>query len=133
VTLCYSSFSFMCTCVWEVTISSFYQCYLFWFVMLKCSCRNGGSQMAPLIGRYCGTTIPRIIPSLSNQLFLQFVSDTSGRQRGFRITWDGTATGMWNVFQVANKWHVILINIWGLLCLCSDSVVKINDMDALPM
>ncbi|PNF23973.1 hypothetical protein B7P43_G09286 [Cryptotermes secundus] len=55
--------------------------------------RNGGSQMAPLIGRYCGTTIPRSIPSLSNQLFLQFVSDNSGRQRGFRITWDGTATG----------------------------------------
>jgi cubilin len=60
--------------------------------------------MAPLIGRYCGTTIPRNIPSLSNQLFLRFVSDTSGRQRGFRIAWDGTATGMWNVLQKTNSY-----------------------------
>ncbi|GFG35967.1 hypothetical protein Cfor_02931, partial [Coptotermes formosanus] len=55
--------------------------------------RNGGSQLAPLIGRYCGTSIPTSIPSMSNQLFLRFVSDRSGRRTGFRITWDGTATG----------------------------------------
>ncbi|XP_021927790.1 cubilin [Zootermopsis nevadensis] len=55
--------------------------------------RNGGSQLAPLIGRYCGTTIPTIIPSMSNQLFLHFVTGTYSRFKGFHITWDATATG----------------------------------------
>ena len=75
--------------------------------VLKCSHRNGGSQLAPLIGKYCGTTIPTVIPSVSNQLFLRFVSDSSGRRKGFRITWDGTATGMWNKQQEIPNWVVI--------------------------
>jgi len=75
--------------------------------VLKCSHRNGGSQLSPLIGKYCGTTIPTVIPSMSNHLFLHFVSDSSLRRRGFRITWDGTATGMWNKPQQIPNWVVI--------------------------
>ncbi|XP_069688891.1 cubilin [Periplaneta americana] len=55
--------------------------------------RNGGTELAPLIGKFCGTTIPRSIPSLSNQIYLRFKTDSSGMYRGFRITWDGTTTG----------------------------------------
>lgn len=55
--------------------------------------RNGGHVTSPLIGKFCGTTIPRLIPSHSHQLWLRFVSNPYGSSPGFRLTWDGTTTG----------------------------------------
>ncbi|XP_037091349.1 CUB domain-containing protein 2-like [Pollicipes pollicipes] len=55
--------------------------------------RNGGSATAPLIGKYCGTNMPRQISSHAHRLFLHFRSDGSLSGAGFRISWDATATG----------------------------------------
>ncbi|XP_065577276.1 cubilin-like isoform X4 [Artemia franciscana] len=55
--------------------------------------RNGKYATSPLIGRYCGTNIPPTIPSHGNQLYIRFVSDNSRSQKGFRISWEATATG----------------------------------------
>lgn len=55
--------------------------------------RNGGSSASPLIGRYCGSSIPKIIPSHSNQLYLEFNSDATKTGHGFKIKWMSTATG----------------------------------------
>ena len=55
--------------------------------------RNGGYATSPLVGRFCGSEIPPIIPSFSNTLYLKFKSDSSHYGGGFNILWDGTATG----------------------------------------
>lgn len=49
--------------------------------------------MSPIIGQYCGTTIPKQIPSQSNKIYLQFNSDLSKNEKGFKIKWSSTATG----------------------------------------
>ena len=59
--------------------------------------RNGGYSQSPLVGRFCGSEIPPIIPSFSNQLYLKFQSDRSRYGSGFKIFWDGTATGQPNL------------------------------------
>ncbi|XP_036318853.1 cubilin homolog [Rhagoletis pomonella] len=49
--------------------------------------RNGGSVQSPLINKYCGTLIPRQIPSFTHQLRLHFHSDSFLSARGFQIHW----------------------------------------------
>ncbi|KAF5282685.1 hypothetical protein FQA39_LY17492 [Lamprigera yunnana] len=55
--------------------------------------RNGGTSSSPLIGKYCGTNIPKEIPSHANQMYLHFHSDSPLVVRGFKITWESAATG----------------------------------------
>ncbi|KAL8573023.1 hypothetical protein ACOMHN_010453 [Nucella lapillus] len=55
--------------------------------------RNGGLSTSPLVGRFCGTTITSPLVSHSNTMWLRFVSDNSRPYSGFRIVYDGTATG----------------------------------------
>jgi cubilin len=55
--------------------------------------RNGGTNQAPVIGKYCGTKILNRIISFGNKIFLKFVSDSSRSEKGFEIEWDSTATG----------------------------------------
>ncbi|CAG9816798.1 unnamed protein product [Phaedon cochleariae] len=55
--------------------------------------RNGGTSASPLIGKFCGKTIPKQIPSHANKLYLFFKSDLSRTAHGFKITWSSTATG----------------------------------------
>lgn len=45
------------------------------------------------MGKYCGDEIPKLIRSVSNQLYIQFVTDSSRSGPGFYIEWDSTATG----------------------------------------
>lgn len=39
--------------------------------------RDGDSSTAPLIGRYCGDTIPKTLPSYGDVIYLHFVTDNS--------------------------------------------------------
>ncbi|KAF4524800.1 hypothetical protein B566_EDAN010175 [Ephemera danica] len=55
--------------------------------------RNGGSAQSPLIGQFCGNSIPRTITSFSQSLYILFHTDLSVNRKGFSINWDGTATG----------------------------------------
>ncbi|KAF4532440.1 hypothetical protein B566_EDAN014445, partial [Ephemera danica] len=55
--------------------------------------RNGGSALSPLIGQFCGYSIPRTINSFSQSLYLLFHTDLSVNRKGFSIDWDSTATG----------------------------------------
>ncbi|KAF4532444.1 hypothetical protein B566_EDAN014449, partial [Ephemera danica] len=55
--------------------------------------RNGGSALSPLIGQFCGNSIPRTITSFSQSLYLLFHTDSSVNRKGFSINWDGAATG----------------------------------------
>ncbi|XP_012276352.1 cubilin [Orussus abietinus] len=55
--------------------------------------RNGGYDSSPLIGKYCGTNMPQKITSMSNQIYLKFVSDSSRSEKGFSLLWDSTTIG----------------------------------------
>ncbi|XP_017464514.1 PREDICTED: cubilin homolog [Rhagoletis zephyria] len=55
--------------------------------------RNGGSATSPLIGKYCGSSIPARVPSFANHLYLHFVSDSRISDAGFYIIWQQTETG----------------------------------------
>ena len=50
--------------------------------------RDGADETAPLVGRYCGSTLPSSYLTSSNQLWVNFKSDGSTRGSGFRATWE---------------------------------------------
>lgn len=49
---------------------------------------DGGSREAPLLGRYCGTTLPSSVLSQSNNLLIRLESDWSYGGRGFRLSYE---------------------------------------------
>ena len=49
---------------------------------------EGGDEEAPLIGRYCGTTLPAEHVSSGNELYVRFKTDHSVSGTGFRIRYD---------------------------------------------
>lgn len=55
--------------------------------------RNGGTVQSPLLGKYCGTVIPKVIRSYTNQLHIQFSTDSSRNFKGFDITWNAEFSG----------------------------------------
>ncbi|XP_050313173.1 cubilin-like isoform X2 [Anthonomus grandis grandis] len=55
--------------------------------------RNGGSSSSPLVGKYCGTTVPKTISSHTDKLYLKFHSDNSKVAPGFKIEWMTGSTG----------------------------------------
>ncbi|XP_054719322.1 cubilin-like [Uloborus diversus] len=55
--------------------------------------RNGAYTTSPLLGKFCGNTIPSTIRSHSNILRLMLKSDRSMSAPGFEIYYDNTATG----------------------------------------
>ncbi|XP_017783006.1 PREDICTED: cubilin-like [Nicrophorus vespilloides] len=90
-------------CTWIVTVPAGQQVMLnvtFFEIEQFPNCRydyleirNGGTAAAPLIGTYCGTNIPKIIPSHANQMYMRFKSDTTKKGPGFLIAWSSTSTG----------------------------------------
>ncbi|XP_021339749.1 cubilin-like, partial [Mizuhopecten yessoensis] len=48
---------------------------------------NGNDEAAPLVGTYCGNTIPAPITSLGSAMFVRFASDGSVQRTGFRAVY----------------------------------------------
>ena len=46
---------------------------------------DGVSNSYPMIGKYCGDTIPPTQISKGNELLIHFQTDVSGREKGFQI------------------------------------------------
>ncbi|XP_067326675.1 cubilin [Anolis sagrei] len=55
--------------------------------------RDGGYETSPLIGKFCGLSLPPVTISHSNKLWIKFVSDVYVSYSGFSAYWDGTSTG----------------------------------------
>ncbi|XP_061441668.1 cubilin [Rhineura floridana] len=55
--------------------------------------RDGGYETSPLLGKYCGSSLPPVTISQSNKLWIKFVSDIYFASTGFSAYWDGTSTG----------------------------------------
>ncbi|KAG8138936.1 hypothetical protein E2320_001717, partial [Naja naja] len=54
---------------------------------------NGGYETSPLLGKYCGSSLPPVTISHGNTLWIKFVSDIYLTSTGFSAYWDGTSTG----------------------------------------
>ncbi|XP_028288640.1 cubilin [Parambassis ranga] len=55
--------------------------------------RNGSTADSPLIGRFCGNTLPSPIFPQSHLLYLRFKSDVSQTRDGFEATWTSSPHG----------------------------------------
>ncbi len=50
--------------------------------------RDGGRPDSPLIGRFCGESLPLDFVSASNEVYMKFVTDYSVTHGGFRIRYE---------------------------------------------
>ena len=75
--------------------------------------RNGATQTAPLVGKYCGTSIPQKIRSFSNSIYLEFHSDSSIEEKGFEILWDSTITGCFTLLNMHMRFLLTLLSGCG--------------------
>lgn len=55
--------------------------------------RNGQSVTSPLIGTFCGTTVPNPITSSENHLYIRFHSDSTGHGTGTMMSWTSQHAG----------------------------------------
>ncbi|NWR90257.1 CUBN protein, partial [Furnarius figulus] len=55
--------------------------------------RNGSDVQSPLLGRFCGNTVPSPIFPKNHVVYLRFKSDFSGAHDGYEITWTSSPSG----------------------------------------
>ncbi|XP_062489682.1 cubilin isoform X1 [Pezoporus occidentalis] len=55
--------------------------------------RNGSDVQSPLLGRFCGNTVPSPIFPQNHVVYLRFKSDFSGARDGYEITWTSSSSG----------------------------------------
>ncbi|NXG01683.1 CUBN protein, partial [Sakesphorus luctuosus] len=55
--------------------------------------RNGSDVQSPLLGRFCGNTVPSPIFPQNHVVYLRFKSDFSGVHDGYEITWTSSSSG----------------------------------------
>ena len=82
-------------------------------VFFPLNLRNGGFRSSPLIGQFCGSTIPANIRSDSNRMYIKFRSDGSDSQKGFRLTYDATLSGQ---SQYPSHPHIHEVHLNGQTC-----------------
>ncbi|KAG5668318.1 hypothetical protein PVAND_016262 [Polypedilum vanderplanki] len=90
-------------CEWTITVPNGQQIeinFKYFDIEAHATCRfdglevrNGGNNLAPLLGKFCGDTAPVPFKSLGNQLYFKFYSDSSRSGAGFELEWDGTSAG----------------------------------------
>ena len=63
------------------------------FIPSICSCdhvqvRDGKDRFSPELGKFCGTNTPASIRSTGQFMWIEFYSDTSDSNKGFRATYE---------------------------------------------
>lgn len=56
--------------------------------------RDGTDKAAPLIGKYCGRTMPEPIKASAQSLYIMFHSDELGTLKGFKAEWSSNKIGV---------------------------------------
>ena len=64
---------------------------------------DGDSSTSPMMGKYCGNSIPPSHVSSSNEILINFYSDAAATEAGFQMEYN--ATGKQNTFQNNTKYH----------------------------
>ncbi|KAF4532443.1 hypothetical protein B566_EDAN014448 [Ephemera danica] len=60
---------------------------------------NGPTSQSPIIGTYCGNSLPGDIQSQSNFLFITFHSDARHQRQGFKLTAEPVLSGCGGIFH----------------------------------
>ncbi|KAF4527381.1 hypothetical protein B566_EDAN015950 [Ephemera danica] len=60
---------------------------------------NGPTSQSPIIGTYCGNSLPGDIQSQSNFLFITFHSDDRHQRQGFKLTAEPVLSGCGGIFH----------------------------------
>ncbi|XP_058802311.1 cubilin [Phymastichus coffea] len=55
--------------------------------------RSGSQENSPLLGKFCGTQVQDELTSMTNQMYIKFVSDNSLQEDGFEIRWHSSTAG----------------------------------------
>lgn len=69
-------------------------CFILVSMIFTSQIRNGSTADSPLIGKFCGSTLPSPVFPQSNQLYLRFKSDFSHSRDGFDATWTSSPQGL---------------------------------------
>ena len=81
------------SCYWSLSSNSNLELIFFRFSTESCCDHvyvyDGGSSSARRIGRYQGSSMPGVIKSSSNQLYIRFTSDRSRTSSGFAASYHG--------------------------------------------
>jgi hypothetical protein len=48
---------------------------------------------SPVVGTYCGTDLPDVFISTTNQIHVEFHTDWSSTGQGFLLNWEATSDG----------------------------------------
>ena len=90
-----------------VNLQNKYSTYRYDYVEM----REGGDDESPLIGRYCGDTLPSEHVSSGNEIYVRFKTDHSVSGTGFRIRYDlSKVIRITYLFLIINqKWFSIII------------------------
>ena len=80
---------------------------------------DGGSNTLSMFGKYCGNSIPPSHISSSNEMLIQFQSDGSLTEAGFKIEYNPTCKQNTSI-QFKTTLNIIKINakIFGIFILC---------------
>uniref|UniRef100_A0A914DQL4 Metalloendopeptidase n=1 Tax=Acrobeloides nanus TaxID=290746 RepID=A0A914DQL4_9BILA len=54
---------------------------------------DGGDEMAPFLGKFCGSAIPPELESSGNQLFIEMLTDETNSEAGFNATYESECGG----------------------------------------
>ena len=76
---------------------------------------DGGSITSPMIGTFCGTSIPPSQVSSINEILINFHSDWAGRESGFKMEYNPTGKQITKI-QNNTEYHIsgcrILVTIF---------------------
>lgn len=87
--------------------------------------RNGGTEISPLIGRYCFTTPPPIV-SQGNHMFIKYFTDVDSPNNGFKAVVKIGNTFIFHKIwfpKLEKKTINILPNLYDLPFCCRKSTV----------
>lgn len=63
---------------------------------------NGGDELSPMLGKFCGKIAPSPIISSGSQLLIKFVSDYETHGAGFSVRYEVFKTGVLAVCALRN-------------------------------
>ena len=72
---------------------------------------DGDSNSAPIIGEYCGNSIPNNQISSTNSVLILFESDGSVAKSGFHLEYQNPFTGKQRIITKFTYWNYLVIAV----------------------